>query len=44
MSKDKVGAELLRDLNLTGFTEGSSTMFDSIRRQALAVPGSGVVA
>jgi phosphonate transport system substrate-binding protein len=44
MSKDKAGAELLRDLNLTGFTEGSSTMFDSIRRQALVVPGSGVVA
>ena len=44
MVEDKTGAELLRALNLTGFTEGTPSMFDSIRRQAQSVPSSGVVA
>lgn len=44
MAADKVGRELLGALNLTGFVEGSPTLFDSIRRQAQTVPGSGVVA
>jgi phosphonate transport system substrate-binding protein len=42
MSIDKVGRELLHALNLSGFVEGAPTLFDSIRRQALLVPGSGV--
>lgn len=44
MSEDKLGQELLRSLNLTGFTQGQSSLFDSIRRQAKSVPGSGVLA
>ena len=43
MVDDKTGADLLRALNLTGFTEGTPSMFDSIRRQAQSVPGSGVM-
>lgn len=43
MHQDEAGHDLLRALNLTGFTKGSPAMFDAIRRQALAVPGSGVV-
>lgn len=43
MHQDEVGSELLRALNLTGFTKGTPALFDSIRRQALAIPGSGVV-
>jgi phosphonate transport system substrate-binding protein len=42
MAEDKSGQELLRSLNLTGFTQGQPSMFDSIRRQARTVPGSGV--
>lgn len=44
MHQDETGRELLRALNLTGFTKGSSSMFDSIRRQAQTVLGSGVAA
>lgn len=44
MSDDATGRDLLRALNLTGFTEGASGLFDSIRRQAQSVPGSGVAA
>lgn len=43
MHQDDTGRELLRALNLNGFTKGSPSLFDSIRRQALTVPGSGVV-
>jgi len=43
MRQDETGRDLLRALNLTGFTKGSPALFDSIRRQALTVPGSGVV-
>lgn len=38
------GSELLHALNLTGFAAGSPSLFDSIRRQAAQVPGSGVLA
>lgn len=44
MHQDEPGRDLLRALNLTGFTKGFSSMFDSIRRQAQTVPGSGVAA
>lgn len=44
MADDKAGADLLRALNLTGFSEGTPNLFDSIRRQAQSVPGSAVVA
>jgi phosphonate transport system substrate-binding protein len=44
MSDDKLGQELLRSLNLSGFTLGQPSLFDSIHRQAKAVPGSGVLA
>lgn len=43
MAEDKVGMDLLASLNLSGFTAGSHTLFESIRRQALLVQGSGVV-
>ncbi|HCY15452.1 MAG: phosphonate ABC transporter substrate-binding protein [Curvibacter sp. GWA2_64_110] len=43
MHQDEVGRELLQALNLTGFTKGAPALFDSIRRQALTIPGSGVV-
>lgn len=43
MAEDKVGQDLLASLNLSGFTVGTHTLFESIRRQALLVPGSGVV-
>ncbi len=42
MPDDASGRDLLRALNLTGFTEGRPELFDSIRRQAQTVPGSGV--
>ena len=42
MPLDEVGRELLRSLNLTGFTLGEPALFDSIRRQAQTVPGSGM--
>lgn len=44
MSDDIAGRDLLRALNLTGFAEGYPGLFDSIRRQAQTVPGSGVEA
>lgn len=44
MSDDASGKALLQSLNLTGFTSGSPMLFDSIRRQAQQVAGSGVVA
>ena len=44
MAGDKSGQELLRTLNLTGFTNGKSAMFDSIRAQAKMISGSGVPA
>jgi phosphonate transport system substrate-binding protein len=43
MSEDPQGRDLLSALNLTGFTAGAPALFESIRVQALAVPGSGVV-
>lgn len=43
MHQDEVGRELLQALNLTGFTKGAPVLFDSIRRQALTIPRSGVV-
>lgn len=43
MHQDEVGSDLLRALNLTGFTKGKPFLFDSIRQQALTIPGSGVV-
>lgn len=42
MQDDTTGRDLLLALNLTGFTEGGPRIFDSIRRQAQSVPGSGV--
>lgn len=42
MPDDSTGSDLLRSLNLTGFTEGAPGLFDSIRRQAQGVAGSGV--
>ena len=42
MADDASGQELLRALNLTGFIEGQTALFESIRLQALSVPGSGV--
>ena len=44
MAEDKPGQELLRSLNLTGFTQGQPSTFESIRRQAKTVPSSGVTA
>ncbi|PUE39091.1 phosphonate ABC transporter substrate-binding protein [Limnohabitans sp. Bal53] len=42
MGDDEVGRDLLSSLNLTGFAPGEASLFDSIRRQAQQVPGSGV--
>ena len=42
MGDDKVGRDLLTSLNLSGFTTGQVSLFDSIRRQAQQVQGSGV--
>ncbi|MFN3493605.1 MAG: PhnD/SsuA/transferrin family substrate-binding protein [Hydrogenophaga sp.] len=42
MADDPVGRELLGSLNLSGFSPGTSSLFDSIRRQAAQVSGSGV--
>lgn len=42
MTDDKLGRELLRALNLTGFTRGHGNLFNSIRRLARFTPGSGV--
>ena len=43
MANDDVGQDLLASLNLSGFTAGSLTLFESIRSQAQLVPSSGVV-
>lgn len=42
MPEDPVGRELLGSLNLSGFSTDGASLFDSIRRQAALVPGSGV--
>lgn len=42
MSKNSAGQGLLKELNLTGFITGSPGLFESIRRQAKAVPVGGV--
>ena len=44
MNSDDAGRELLKALNLDGFVAGTPSIFDSIRKLALSVPGSGVVA
>lgn len=44
MAQDDAGRALLKALNLTGFVAGSPSLFDSIRKLALGVPGSGVSA
>lgn len=42
MIEDSTGRDLLRALNLTGFTQGNIGLFESIKKQAQSVPGSGV--
>lgn len=42
MPDDPVGRELLGSLNLSGFSPDAASLFESIRRQAARVPGSGV--
>jgi phosphonate transport system substrate-binding protein len=42
MPREEEGRALLRALNLDGFVAGSPALFDSIRRLARSVPGSGV--
>ncbi|WP_332739896.1 PhnD/SsuA/transferrin family substrate-binding protein [Hydrogenophaga sp.] len=42
MANDAAGRELLGSLNLSGFSAGVPSLFDSIRHQAVQVPGSGV--
>jgi phosphonate transport system substrate-binding protein len=44
MNRDDGGRALLKDLNLDGFVAGTPSLFDSIRRLAQSVPGSGVAA
>jgi phosphonate transport system substrate-binding protein len=44
MHRDEAGQALLGALNLDGFMAGSPGLFDSIRRLAQSVPGSGVAA
>ena len=44
MNRDDAGRALLKDLNLDGFVAGAPGLFDSIRKLAQSVPGSGVVA
>ena len=44
MNGNDAGRELLKALNLDGFVAGTPSIFDSIRKLALSVPGSGVVA
>lgn len=44
MNGDSAGRELLKALNLDGFVAGTPSIFDSIRKLALSVPGSGVTA
>lgn len=42
MPGDLTGRELLGSLNLSGFSTDAASLFESIRRQAAQVPGSGV--
>ena len=42
MPQDESGRDLLRSLNLTGFTLGKAALFESIGRQAQKVPGTGM--
>lgn len=42
MADDKVGRDLLASLNLSAFANGTPSLFESIRKQAQTVPGSGV--
>ncbi|WP_245968773.1 PhnD/SsuA/transferrin family substrate-binding protein [Tibeticola sediminis] len=42
MPQDGEGRSLLEALNLSGFEAGEPALFESIRRLALSVPGSGV--
>ena len=42
MPQDESGRDLLRSLNLTGFTLGEAALFESIRLQAQKVPGTGM--
>lgn len=44
MGRNAEGRELLRALNLDGFIAGTPAIFDSIRKLARSVPGSGVEA
>ena len=44
MNRDEPGRALLKALNLDGFVAGTPGLFDSIRRLAMSVPGSGVPA
>lgn len=44
MGRDETGRSLLKALNLDGFIAGAPKLFDSIRRLAQSVPGSGVAA
>ena len=42
MPQEETGRDLLRALNLTGFTLGEATLFESIRLQAQKVPETGM--
>ncbi|QNN57914.1 PhnD/SsuA/transferrin family substrate-binding protein [Diaphorobacter ruginosibacter] len=42
MANDSAGKEFLAALNLTGFIKGQPELYDSIRKEAQQVPGSGV--
>jgi phosphonate transport system substrate-binding protein len=44
MGRDDAGRTLLKALNLDGFIAGGPSLFDSIRKLAQSVPGSGVTA
>lgn len=44
MNRDEAGRALLKALNLDGFEPGAPSLFESIRKLAASVPGSGVVA
>lgn len=44
MQGDDAGRKLLKALNLDGFIAGTPDIFDSIRKLAQSVPGSGVTA
>ncbi len=42
MGQDEAGRELLKALNLDGFVAGTPSLFDSIRKLASSLPGTGV--